>query len=1480
MFLSDLSIKRPVFAAVMMLALVTLGVFSYRRLALDLYPNVDVPVLIVTTQYPGGSPESVEREVTKKIEEAINPIAGVKHVVSNSLEGVSIVVVQFQLEIKINEALQEAQAKVQAIRGSLPLTIEEPVIQKFDFSAMPVVSMAVKSETLSPRELSTVVEKLVKPRLENISGVGKVDLVGLSKREVNVNVDPLRLDSFSMGVDELIGGLRSENVNTPLGRIKSGLTEAPLRVSGKPGLVAGFNRIAIAGRNGRTVELGQVADIVDGIEEQRTLAFVNGVPAIGIDIQKQSGANTVEVVDAAMKSLAKLKGELPPGTSIEVVRDASVFIRESVEDVENSLVLGGLLTILIVFCFLNSWRSTVITGLTLPISVVASFIVMNFMGMTLNMMTLMALSLAIGLLIDDAIVVRENIVRHLEMGKDHFTAAREGTAEIGLAVLATSFSIIAVFVPVAFMKGIVGRFFFSFGITVAFAVLVSLFVSFTLDPMLSSRWHDPDIERKGKRHLVARLLDSFNDWFDRAADRYKVLIGWALDHRKTTMAAALAAFVGGIMIFGSLESSFMVGFDKGEFSVGLKSSPDASINETENRLEAVLGEIRSLPEVQHTYATIGANNSTVRDALIYVKLKDKNERVRSQDEVQRDLRSRLVKVPGIVSSIMEADSFQGQKALQVNLRGEDLGLLKKYGQQLKAEIYKIPGIVDLEVTLEHDVPEFQLTVDRERAADAGLSTGSIAGTLGALVGGQAVTTYEDEDGDAVDVRVRLPENLRGDMETIGRLRIAAPGQGTGGSTALVPLGGLISYNMEKTPSQIDRQDLSRQVVISANLDGLPIGTAVQKVAEAAKNVPMEPGYRVVFSGEAEDMAESFGYMAEALLMAIIFVYLILAAQFESFIDPLSIMLSLPLSLVGMAGMLKMTGDTISIMSLIGLIMLMGLVTKNAILLVDYAKILGKGGMEKREALITAGRTRLRPIMMTTLAMIFGMLPLALALGAGAEMRAPMARAVIGGLITSTILTLLVVPVVYSVLDDFGGWIKRKWRSGIPVDETTPESGVKKLLVSLLIGLFLTAAGAPLAYTEEGGKTSMTVLTLEEALKLSSEQSKDIKKARELKNQYYGIYVQERASVYPQVTATANLLRQEDDSQSRLGVPGTATNIAGAGVNVSQVLYTWGQLDAAVRAAEIGMQTADDELRVARQEAALTVTSTFYDLLLVKELNALAVQNLQQREKHLEEAKKKLAAGVATDYDLLSAEVAVKNAKPEVSKTQNQIRLLRDRLRFQLGIEEGEVDVKGSLEVVPSPAPGYEVALKSAKENRPELAALQKRLEVYGELVTIAKAGDKPRLDFRGSYGYSSINPDGSAESDGTNWSAGIFATWPIFDGKRTQGRTAQLASEAAGLRIDEQKLLDGLALGVRDAQNNVREAEEVLAGLEGTVAQAEKLLSMAQKGYEFGVKTKLDVDDALLNLTLAKSNLAGARRNYLVARATLEFAMGVLGDKI
>ncbi len=1026
MILSDLSIRRPVFATVLMLVLVTLGIFSYRWLSVEMYPNVEIPVLSIVTKFPGAGPESVEREVSKRVEEAVNGISGVRHVYSFSREGVSTVVVEFRLEERLNEVTQEARAKVNAIRGILPKGIEEPIIQKLDFNAVPVVSLAVRSETLSPRDLTVLVEKTVKRRFEGIAGVGKVDLVGAAKREVNVIIDPERLNALGLGIDTVVAGLRSENVNTPLGRLNRGATEVNLRVLGKPERVEQFREMAITVRNGRPIRLGEVAEVRDGVEEQRSISLVNGIPAVSLDILKQAGANIVEVADTVKRTAEGMRAELPPGTTISVVRDSSLFIRESLDDVQQTLILGGILTILIVFCFINSWRSTVITGVTLPISVMSSFIIMKALGMSINVMTMMALSLAIGLLIDDAIVVRENIVRHLERGEDHLTAARYGTSEIGLAVFATTMSIVAVFVPVAFMKGVVGRFFFQFGMTVAFAVLVSLLVSFTLDPMLSSRWHDPAITAKGKRSGLAKLLEKFNVWFDRASDGYRRVIGWALDHRKTVLGIALAAFAGGIMAFGSLQSAFFPDIDSGEFNVTFKTAPDASIAESRGRLEALLGAIRTHPAVAHTYATIGAGDSgTVRSGVIFVKLKKRSARELGQKDVQQDFRRSFIQLPGIITSIEELnESGQSQKPLQVNLRGTDIARLKAYASELRNKMYAIQGIRDIEISLEHDIPEYRLVVDREKAASAGVMTDHIVRIVGALVGGEVVSTYEDEDGDAVDIRVRLPERLRENPDQVRNLRLAvANGKG---STTLLPLSNLVSYSAYATPSEINRQELTRQVTVSANLDRLPLGTAVKKVEEASKQLALAPGYQVVFSGDAELMAETFGYMAEALILAVLFVYFILAAQFESFLEPLAIMFSLPLSIVGMAVMLLMTGDTVNIMSLIGLIMLMGLVTKNAILLVDYAKVLRGRGMERREAVITAGRTRLRPIVMTTLAMIFGMLPLALAIGAGAEMRAPMARAVVGGLLTSTLLTLLVVPVMYTLIEDLGTWVTGKF----------------------------------------------------------------------------------------------------------------------------------------------------------------------------------------------------------------------------------------------------------------------------------------------------------------------------------------------------------------------------------------------------------------------------------------------------------------------
>jgi hydrophobic/amphiphilic exporter-1 (mainly G- bacteria), HAE1 family len=1496
MFLSDLSIKRPVVATVMMLTLVTLGVFSWRRLPVDMMPEVEIPVLSIITEYPGASPETVEREVSRKIEEAVNPISGVKHVNSTSREGLSSVVVEFNIEVKINDVSQEARAKINAIRADLPESMKEPVIQKYDFGAMPVVSLAVRSKTLSPRELTDLADRRIKRRLESIPGVARAKLVGTSNREVAVDVDPARLSALGMGITEVVAGLASENVNTPLGRLTLGTTEMPLRISGKPTDPKGYAAMVIGRRGTEPIRLSDVATIRDTVEEQRSLALIDGQPAVALDITKQTKANTVGVVDAVLAAVSELRPLLPAGTELQVVRDSSTFIRESVADVQNTLVVGGLLTILIVFCFLNSWRSTVITGLTLPISVISSFIVMYFLGMTLNSLTLMALSLAIGLLIDDAIVVRENIVRHLERGQDHFTAAREGTSEIGAAVLATSMSIICVFVPVAFMKGIIGRFFFQFGLTVAFAVLVSLFVSFTLDPMLSSRWFDPDIERKGKRNVLQRGLDGFNNWFERMADWYKGVIGWSIDHRKTVVIVAMVAFMGGLGVFGILETEFQTPMDQGEFIIKMKSAPGSSIAETRGRLELVLKGLAEFKEVRYTYASIGSGDAdTVRDAAVFVKLVGKRERNGSLTQFIHNARLRLEQIPGVVLSLQE-DVDSWQKPLQLAVQGDDIATLKRYASAVKRELYTVPGVVDVEAAMEDDLPEYRLVVDRERAAASGLGSGALANTIAVLVGGQAVTTYEDEEGEAVDVRVRLPKGLRGNVQQVADLKLTVP---TAMGNALVPVTDLVTFTRATSPAEISRRDLARQVTIDANLDNLPLGTASTLATAAAERVTMLPGYKLVMGGDTEMMFESFGYLAEALLLAVIFVYLILAAQFESFIDPLAIMLSLPLSIVGMAGTLALTGDTINIMSLIGLIMLMGLVTKNAILLIDYTKVLRGRGLERREALITAGRTRLRPILMTTTAMIFGMLPLFFALGEGAEFRAPMARAVVGGLITSTLLTLIVVPVVYTILDDMAAWL-RGHKHSVAASVMIGVLVLGPAATSVFAQSAMPAQSQSLAASAEkvaAGTTPVRTLTLSEALGIALKQNPAVKKAIEYKAWVKGKYVEERAAALPQITGAGTFMRSKDnatanlygkafsgttsedsgsDSTSSLGdLFGGRTEVNTAEIKVSQVIFTWGQVGAAIRAARVGFTYADDQLRQAQQTVIKEVATAFYDVLVAKENVTIAREDLAQKERVLAETKKRHAAGTTTDYEVLSADVVAQNARPAVIRADNQVRQAKDRLRFLLADTATAIDVTGELSSSIEAVPAVDTVITQAMAQRPELAQLASQKSVYTELVTIAKAGNKPRLDFSAGFGETRMAlPHTSGH--GTTWNAGFYLTVPLFDGWRTQGRVAQARSDLNQLTVDEQKAHDAVTVEVRTAVDSLREATELLSAVEGTLQQAEKLVFLAEKGFELGVKTSLEVQDAQLNLRSARGNLARAQRDYRVARIVVAWVAGTI----
>jgi HAE1 family hydrophobic/amphiphilic exporter-1 len=1024
MFLSELSIKRPVFATMMMLALVVLGLFSVRRLKLDDMPDVELPFVMIQVNYPGASTEAVERDVTKKIEEAVNPIEGVDRIESSSLEGYTMIFIQFTLQTKIMTAQSDVRSAIDGIRGDLPVDIDPPIISRFDFRQNPIMSLALSGKGWALRDLTTLATETISRRLETVDGVGSVSVVGGLDRQIRVLLIPDRMDALGVSPDMVSAGLQRANLDVPAGRVEQGNAEQLVRVKGRIVDPADFASVVVTTRNGVAVRLGEVARVEDSQEEERTLAEFSGKRAIGIDIRKVSGANTVDVADGIRTVMAQLNSELPAGVQLEIIRDNSTWIRDSLGDVQTALLLGALLTVLIVFLFLNSWRSTVITGLTLPVSIISAFLVIYAMGFTINTLTLMALSLAVGILIDDAIVVRENIVRHVEHGEDHHTAAGAATSEIGFAVFATTMSILAVFVPVGFMRGIVGRFFYQFGITIAFAVAVSLFVSFTLDPMLSSIWYDPQAAGHKERGPVGKRLETFNARVRDIGRWYRGVIAWALDHRGRVLLLAGGAFFAAVMLMavGLVGGGFFPATDRSEINVTIQTPVGSSIAYTRAKGEEIDHYLRSLPEVAYTYFTIGGGmQRTVTDGTIYVRLKPRAERSVSQADFQIALRRVFPAFKGVKTGIMDAGGMAGgQLPVQVNILGPDMTRLQELNDRELAAIRDVPGLVDLKSSLEGRKPEYVVQVNRDLATNVGLSVGSISSTLRTVLSGYTATTFEDASGLTHDVVVQVAPEYRTSFDDLGKVPIATATLNPRTlSPVMVPLGQVAQIAPSGAPAEIKRLSLERMARLEGNYQGRALTQVMGDIAKRMASVPLPPGYRIDIGGEQKNFAETTGYVLESLTLAIVFVYLILASQFGSFLQPLAIMLSLPLSIVGVLVALALTRDTMNILSMIGVIMLMGLVTKNAILLVDFTNKARERGATRRQALIEAGEIRFRPIMMTTFSMIFGMLPTALAIGQGGEFRAPMARAVIGGLITSTLLTLIVVPVVYTYLDDFG-----------------------------------------------------------------------------------------------------------------------------------------------------------------------------------------------------------------------------------------------------------------------------------------------------------------------------------------------------------------------------------------------------------------------------------------------------------------------------
>src|SRR5580698_9762926 len=1011
--LAQLCIRRPVFATMLILSLVVVGVFSYFSLGVDLFPKIDIPTVQIVVSDPGASPEEVETEITKKIEDSVNTISQVDEVRSTSSEGQSLVIITFELSKNADVAAQEVQNKVNLIANDLPTTAKQPVIQKMDPDATPVMQIAV-SAPRSLRDLTMIADKLIKQKLENAKGVGEVRIVGGAKREIHVLVDPDKLRSYNLTITDVFNALKSQNLELPGGSLKQGERDFTIRTTGRVTDAAQFNQIAIVNRNGYVVKVSNIGYSEDSYEEPVTASRLDGVPAVTLVVSKQSGENTVTTANDVKDRLKVVRAGLPKDIQTQIVADQSTFIEDAINSIQHHLVEGSILASIIIFIFLANWRTTLIAAVAIPTSIISTFALMAAMGFTLNQITMLALTLMVGIVIDDAIIVLENIFRFMEeKGMPPFQAAIEGTREIGLAVMATTMSLLAVFVPVGFMGGIVGRFMSSFGLTSAFAIAVSLLVSFTLTPMLSSRFIKPPVlnaqGRSGHSSKDARVFH----WLDVF---YTRMLKWALAHRPIMLGLSALTVISIVPLFMMVGKNFLPEDDKSQFNVLVRTPEGTSLPATAAFTERISQQIRALPGVAHTLMTAGnGSDASVNNSNIYVKMADLDQRSVTQSEMMQKVRALLKQYPAEIHTSVELvndiGGNQSNADIQYYIQGPDLDQLAKYSDLMLAKMKAIPGVADPDTTLRSGKPEVRLEINRPRAADLGVSEQNIEQALNTLVAGQVASTFNAGE-DQYDVRVRAEEQFRTTSEGLAKMTVPSTKQDA------VGLDEVVNIRNGSGPSSVNRINRQRQVTLSSNT--LPGGSQTAILAamdDAAKSLNMTADYRAGTTGKSKELGKAGYYFILAFSLTFIFMYIVLAAQFESFIHPITILLTLPLAVPFGIVALLIAGQTVNIFSGLGLLLLFGIVKKNAILQIDHTNGLRATGMSRYDAIIQANRDRLRPILMTTMALVAGMLPLVVSHGTGAATNRSIGVLVVGGQSLCLLLTLLAVPVFYSLFED-------------------------------------------------------------------------------------------------------------------------------------------------------------------------------------------------------------------------------------------------------------------------------------------------------------------------------------------------------------------------------------------------------------------------------------------------------------------------------
>jgi hydrophobe/amphiphile efflux-1 (HAE1) family protein len=1040
-WLARVCVKRPVFAAVLMLSIAVIGVAGYFKLGLDWFPKVDFPVIVISTHLDGAAPEEVETELTQKIEEAVNTINGIDELRSVSVEGVSQVFVTFAIEKDVEVAAQDVRDHVSLIVPQLPKGTDPPVVQKFDPDAVPILYISVRSSK-PVRETTELADKRIRRLIESIPGVGQVNLIGGRKRQINVWLDPVQLRAMSLTPQDVQRAIAAQNLTTPGGTVHTGPTEVTLRVQGRVTSPQAIGAIVVRQVGNHPIRVSDVARVDDSEEDQNSVALLDGKPMVMLSLRKQSGENTVTVVDAVRGRLKDIEKTLPAGVTLDVVRDNSAPVRTSVSAVKEHLVLGAVFASLVVLLFLGNFRSSVISAIAIPVSIVGTFALMWIMGFTLNMITLLALALAVGIVIDDAIVVLENIHRFIDEKRHKpFPAAVLATKDIGLAVLATTLSLLAVFVPVSFMNGIVGKFLMSFGLTMAFAIAVSMLVSFSLTPTLSARWLEPphtDEHGNPVKHQswLERLVDRFYLPIERV---YMKMLGWAMRHRWVIVLASVGALVSMGPLMKHVTKGFVPVDDQGNFMVNVRAPEGTSLEQTTLIGERIARQIRQqIPQIAYTVLTIGDDGQRLSNkAFIYVKLTDPKTRVETQIDLMARVRNEIVakQAKDLRIDVSEVDAFnsgQSTASVQYAVSGPDLNKLAEYSTKISEKLKKVPGAVDVDTTLVIGKPEVQVVIDREKAADLGVQVADIAQTLQLLVGGLKVSTYA-EGGEDYDVRARADKAYRTDTEGLALVTVPSSRYGS------VPLKEVVELRPSSGPSAINRVNRQRQVGIQSNVapgyGDSDVQTALEKII-ADQHLPAT--YSALPQGRSKETGKAALNFLIAFALSFIFMYLVLAAQFESWLHPITILLCLPLTIPFALISLIIFGQSLNIFTALGLLVLFGVVKKNSILQVDHTNSLRAKGMERNAAILQANKDRLRPILMTTIAFVAGMIPLAVSRGVGSGMARATSGVVIGGQSLSLLLTLLATPVAYSLFDDVSAWVKRLFSRGVPVDKGESE----------------------------------------------------------------------------------------------------------------------------------------------------------------------------------------------------------------------------------------------------------------------------------------------------------------------------------------------------------------------------------------------------------------------------------------------------------